>query len=198
MKKILPDNPLPGLLGFNRLIPASLAILLFSVLLSFSSCRKGLYGEDGWAFVSLTWIDDEPEYFEIENDFIPRVFFWDYYYRVEPGLYFIYYEGVHRRGGRVTPYAWELEYEVWVNEGERGKAYWQVGEDGPDAYFTIECSPFGPEVFYEEIYPEKSASLNEDTEVVMNDGEVIIVEKQSENYTMQIRYRKVEPHNNRQ
>ena len=196
--KILPNNPLTGLSGFNRLRPAALTILLFSLLLSFSSCRKGLYGDDGWAFVSLTWIDDEPEYLEIENDFIPRVFFWDYYYRVEPGLYFIYYEGVHRRGGRVTPYAWELEYEVWVNKGERGKAYWQVGEDGPDAYFTIECSPFGPEVFYEEVYPEKSASLNEDTEVVMNDGEVIIVEKQSENYTMQIRYRKVEPRNNEQ
>ena len=196
--KTLPNNPLTGLSGFNRLRPAALTILLFSLLLSFSSCRKGLYGDDGWAFVSLTWIDDEPEYLEIENDFIPRVFFWDYYYRVEPGLYFIYYEGLHRRGGRVTPYAWELEYEVWVNKGERGKAYWQVGEDGPDAYFTIECSPFGPEVFYEEVYPEKSASLNEDTEVVMNDGEVIIVEKQSENYTMQIRYRKVEPRNNEQ
>ncbi|TVR68276.1 MAG: hypothetical protein EA408_13710 [Marinilabiliales bacterium] len=169
--------------------------LLAAVLLLLPSCYKGEYGQPGLAFVAFTWIDDEPAYIEIENEFIPPVFYWDWFYRVDPGLYYIYYEGVHRRGGRLNPYAWELEYEVWENPGKKGKHPWQVGPDGPDAYFTIELTPFGPEVFYEEVYPEKSAQLEDETEIIMNNGDVIIIEKQNKNHTLRLTYRKVAPRN---
>ncbi len=170
-----------------------LAFLLPAVLMLIPSCYKGEYGQPGLAFVAFTWIEDEPSYIEIENEFIPPVFYWDWFYRVDPGIYYIYYEGDHRRGGRINPYAWELEYEVWENPGKKGKHLWQTGPDGPDAYFTIELSPFGPEVFYEELYPEKSAKQEDEPGINMNIGEVIILEKQSNNHNLRLTYRKVEP-----
>ncbi len=174
----------------------ALALLLAAGFLLLPSCYKGEYGQPGLAFVAFTWVEDEPEYIEIENEFIPPVFYWDWFYRVDPGHYYIYYEGVHSRRGRTNPYAWELEYEVWENPGKKGKHPWQIGPDGPDAYFTIELSPFGPEVFYEEVYPEKSAQLEDEPEIIMNNGDVIIIEKQSNNHSLRLTYRKVEPRKN--
>lgn len=169
------------------------AILLLLLIMLFPSCEEGNDGLPGFAFVAFTWIDTEPEYIEIENEFIPEIFYWDWFYRVDPGLYYIYYEGTQRRGGREHPYAWELEYEVYENPGERGKLFWQDGDDGPDAYFTIECSPFGPEIYYEEADIEKSTSLNDEQEIVINTGDGMIVEKHHNNYSLRLIYKKVQP-----
>ncbi len=189
-----PDNKLvPSGISIQKLRLIVAAILLLAVILLILSCEKGSYGEHGLAFVAFTWIEDEPEYIEIENEFIPAVFYWDWFYRVDPCIYYIYYEGNHWRGGRTNPYAWELEYEVWENPGKKGKHPWQTGSDGPDAYFTIELSPFGPEVFYEELYHEKSAVPVEEHEVIINDSEEIIIEKQSNSYNLRLRYKRVEP-----
>ena len=187
------DKPVPAWVRIQKLRLTLAAILLLAVALLISSCEKGSYGEHGLAFVAFTWVEDEPEYIEIENEFIPAVFYWDWFYRVDPGLYYIYYEGNHRRGGRIIPYAWELEYEVWENPGKKGKAFWQPGDDGPDAYFTIELSPFGPEVIYEEVYHEKSAVPVEEQEDIISDSEEFIIEKQSNNYNLRLRYKRVEP-----
>ena len=188
-----PDNKLvPAEIRIQKLPLTVTGILLLAVILLISSCEEGSYGESGLAFVAFTWVEDEPDYIEIENEFIPAVFYWDWFYRVDPGIYDIYYEGNHSRGGRINPYAWELEYEVWENPGKKGKHPWQTGPDGPDAYFTIELSPFGPEVFYEEVSPEKSARPDEGSEIIMNDGDVIIIERHSNNLSLRLTYRRVE------
>lgn len=164
---------------------SAFAILL---TLALASCEKGELGDPGFAFVAFTWVEDEPDYLEIANDFIPAVFYWDWYYRVDPGVYHVYYEGLFRR----ESYAWELEYEVWENPGERGKYAWEEGLVGPDAYFTIELSPFGPEVIYEEIYPDKSEADGK-TELVMPEiGSSFTVEQQNNDYKLRVTYRKVE------
>jgi len=167
------------------LVPAF--AILFSLILP--SCEKGELGDPGLAFVAFTWTEHEPEYIEIANDFIPAVFYWDWYYRVDPGIYYVYYEGVFRR----SPYAWELEYEVWENEGTKGKHAWIKGTNGPDAYFTIELSPLGPEVIYEEIYPDKTGAHSELDLVVPEIGSTIIVEMNNNDFNLRLRYKKVEP-----
>ena len=94
-----PDNKLVlAEIRIQKLRPTVTGIFLLAVILLISSCEKGSYGEYGLAFVAFAWIEDEPEYIEIENEFIPALFYWDWFYRVDPGLYYIYYEGDHRRG----------------------------------------------------------------------------------------------------
>ena len=168
-----------------------LNVFAVSLLMIFASisCEKGEIGEPGLAFVAFTWVDHEPEYIEIANDFIPATFYWDWYYRVEPGIYYVYYEGIYRR----SPYAWELEYEVWENEGKRGKHAWVKGPDGPDAYFTIELSPFGPEVIYEEVYLDKSGAGFGNHTIIPEIGSSYVVEKQNKDYNLRLRYNRVEP-----
>lgn len=193
-----PDSynmPSPGRIRIDRLHHRLIVfgILLLAALLILGSCKKGEDGYPGFAFVEFTWIDTEPEYIEVENEFIPAIFYWNWFYRVDPGLYFIYYEGVHWRGGRGHPYAWELEYEVWENPGTKGKPFWQDGEDGPDAYFTIECSPFGPELYYEEFFPEKSAVSDQEYDIILDNGEEIVIERQHNQYNIRLRYKRVDP-----
>ena len=92
-----PDNKLvPSGISIQKLRLIVAAILLLAVILLILSCEKGSYGEHGLAFVAFTWIEDEPEYIEIENEFIPAVFYWDWFYRVDPCIYYIYYEGEGR------------------------------------------------------------------------------------------------------
>lgn len=171
-------------------------MLLVAALSFLPSCEKGEEGLPGLAFVAFSWVTDEPDYIEIENEFIPAVFYWDWYYRVDPGTYYVYYEGEHRRSSGMEPYAWELEYEVWENPGKPGKYYWEEGPDGPDAYFTVELSPFGPEVYYEEVTAEKSAGTEETEAPLFQPGHEIIVEKQVKNFNLRLKYKMVTPRHN--
>jgi hypothetical protein len=167
-------------------------LILVAAILLLNSCEKGYDGWPGKAFVGFVWIDDEPAYIEFENDYIPSMFYWDEYYRVAPGLYYVYYEGEHFIGNQLYEYAWELEYEVYELPGERGKPFRKDGADGPDAYFTIECTPYGPELYFEELYATKSAEIEGKTEVISN-GEEIIIEKTDKDFGLRIRYKKTEP-----
>jgi hypothetical protein len=170
--------------------------ILIAAILLLNSCEKGYDGWPGKAFVGFIWIDDEPAYIEFENEYIPSMFYWDEYYRVAPGLYYVYYEGEHFIGNQLYEYAWELEYEVYEIEGERGRPFRRDGTDGPDTYFTIECSPHGPELYFEEFYKEKSADIKGEAEVIINNGEEIIIEKTENNFGLRLRYKKTEPRGN--
>lgn len=165
--------------------------MLLALSCSFSSCEKGEYGEPGFAFVAFSWVDAEPDYLEIANDFIPAVFYWDWFYRVDPGIYYVYYEGKYGR----NDYAWELEYEVWEKEGKRAEFVWLEPENGPDAYFTVELSPFGPEVIYEEVEVEKQGYVDNSDSHPMEVGQEVILEKHHEGYSLRLRYKRVEPRN---
>ncbi len=163
--------------------------IILTLSFSFLSCEKGEYGQPGYAFVAFTWADAEPDYIEIANDFIPAVFYWNWFYRVDPGIYSVYYEGKHNR----RTYAWELEYEVWENEGKRAKYVWVEPTDGPDAYFTIELSPFGPEVIYEEVKVEKQGYVDDSESHFLEVGQEVILEMLHEDYNLRLRYQRVEP-----
>lgn len=182
-KQFLTNNWRNGHARFLKIL--AIAIFFF---LPLASCEKGELGDPGLAFVAFTWVEHEPDYIEIANDFIPALFYWDWYYRVDPGIYYVYYEGEFRR----SPYAWELEYEVWENEGKRGKHSWIKGTDGPDAYFTIELSPFGPEVIYEEIYPDKSGTDGKAELIIPEIGSSFTVEQQCNDYRLRVTYRRIE------
>ena len=176
----------------NRIVFCRSVILVAIVItlsLSFTSCEKGEYGQPGYAYVAFTWVDAEPDYIEIVNDYIPAVFFWNWFYRVDPGIYSVYYEGKHNR----RTYAWELEYEVWENDGKRAEFVWIEPKDGPDAYFTVELSPFGPEVIYEEVEVEKQGYVDDSDDHPAEIGHEIILEKHQEEYSLRLRYKRVEP-----
>lgn len=187
------SDPTPGLQAGNKSYFYTLSgkiLLMFAVMLLSGSCEKGYDGEPGMAFVSFIWTQDEPDYVENDNEFIPVTFVWDWYYPAAPGLYHTYYEGVHSSGGQLYEYAWELEYEVWENPGTSGRLF-EDGENGPDAYFTVECNPYGPDTYYEEAYPEKSASGNESNDTLINNGDEIVIEKSDKNFNMRLTYKKV-------
>ncbi len=191
MKKLSHNQSAAAKKGnrFSQLLPGLFILVLLLIL---GSCEKGHDGWPGRAYVALSWLEHEPDYIELDNEYIPAVFYWDEYYRVAPGLYWIYYEGIHSRRGKLYEYAWEIEYEVWENPGERGKPF-KDGLDGPDGYFTIELAPDGPEVYYEEFSPAKSATADENAGIVFRNDEEIIVEKHDNNFTLRIRYKKVDP-----
>ena len=178
-----------GITRFSRLLPGLLILALFLML---GSCEKGHDGWPGRAYVALSWWEHEPDYIELDNDYIPVVFYWDEYYRVAPGSYWIYYEGVHSRRGKLYEYAWDLEYEVWENPGEQGKPF-KDGLDGSDGYFTIELAPDGPEVYYEEFYPAKSATDGDNAGIILHSDDEIIIEKHSNNFSLRVKHRKVDP-----
>ena len=183
-----PGKPLTA--SALRLIAAT--IFITAALTLTVSCDKAYDGWPGRAYVALAWYGHEPDYIEMGNEYIPALFYWNEYYRVAPGMYWIYYEGRYRRGGRDYEYSWELEYEVWEVPGTRGKPF-RDGEDGPDAWFTIELTPDGPEVLYEESYPLKSALSNDDAGLILQNEDEIIFEKYSNNYGIRIRYKKAHP-----
>ncbi len=172
---------------------ALLSLLLLIPLSLLFSCQKGDDPFPGLAFVAISYTVVEPEFIEMENPFIPELFYWDWFYRTDPGLYYIYYEGDRRVGGRSNPYAWEIEYEIWEYEGKRARYFWQEGETGPDAYFTIVCSPYGPEVHHEKDYPEKTTW--DDDQIISAPGteKEIIIEELSHNFGFRMRYRQVIP-----
>lgn len=175
------------------------AVAMLLAVLSFSSCVIHVhddYGYDGLpgdAYVALSWSRDEPEFIEAGTNAIPEIFYWDEFYYIRPGWYVLYYEGEFYNGYDWEFYGWEVEYEIWINEGEPG-GYGYDGRNGADNYFTIDLNPRGPYVYSEigykstdsnsEILPERY-SLQEESE------DLIVVKQVNEKYTMQLTYKKV-------
>ena len=166
-------------------------ILFFSaivIMMVLTSCTKGRNGRDGLAYVSVTWDVDRPDYIDVGNPSFPRNFFFGEFYRVYPGRYFMYYEGVFWNGYAFAHYAWDVEYEVWENRGEAG-GYYYDGRDGIDNYFSLRCTPYGPYT-----YQLKSESANDNTVKIKEnkDGKLVITEEK-EFFTIRITYSKATP-----
>jgi hypothetical protein len=160
-------------------------------LLVFSSCEDDYYGYDGRpgrAYLSLTWANEIPEYLDAGTGAIPETFRWGEFYRAYPGYYLMYYEGSVWNGFGWTFYAYEVEYEIWINEGEPGRPYGVDGRDGADTFLTIECSPYGPFLYN----TEKSTTVTKKYEVLMETDELIQVVQKGDVYSMKITYTKVE------
>lgn len=183
---------------FKKLI-SNKFIWLFSISLVFilGSCEMdhhGYNGRPGDAYLSLSWEAAEPDYLDVGTSAIPPIFHWDEYYRAFPGIYLLYYEGSIWNGHRWISYAWEMEYDIWEVQGEHG-GYHYDGADGPDSYFTLVCSPYGPYVYDEYVYYKKgidSVDVSEKFENIENTGEV---SKTVKGFGIKIKYNKVEPRN---
>ncbi len=147
----------------------------------------------GRAYLAIDWKHSEPLYIEAGNKFIPSTFYWGEFYRIPPGNYLLYYEGEYFNGRRWISYAWEVEYQIWVNQGEFGLPHGIDGLDGADVYFTIICSPGGPAKFFEEHYKSAQTNLPVNFDLIQNTGELIEIKQINQNFTLSIKYRKVQP-----
>lgn len=170
-----------------------LNILLLGVSLLFlSSCQKEYWindGFDGRAFLALSWSDSEPEYIDPGTNAIPLYFYWDEYYQINPGVFTMYYDGIIWDNYGWYEYAWEVDYEIWINYGELGTFLYD-GRDGADSYFVVECNPYGPYVYLD----LKSTQQNNKFTVLEEEDDLIIIQLDKKNYSIKLTYRKVEKH----
>ncbi len=164
-----------------------LLLMAFFVTSCYVEPWYGRDGQPGRAYLSLTWIDTKPEYIDAGTGAIPPVFQYGKYYRAYPGFYTLYYDGHFWNGQAYAFYAWEVDYEIWAVAGEPGGMY-HNGANGPDNYFTVECSPFGPWV-YGPGY--KDEELPEGYELKENTGERVTIEKKGTDFGITITYKKV-------
>ncbi|MFC2137167.1 hypothetical protein ACFLTE_03225 [Bacteroidota bacterium] len=186
MKKILTYNIYP-----NPLKHVLKLVLIVSIL--FMSCdRMGEDGDPGKAYMAISFYNIEPSFIDVGNTDIPQTFYYDEYYRVTPGWYTLYYEIKYIESFITITHAYEVDYEIWINVGERGDINYD-GRDGADTYFTVELYPDGPEFWEDENY--KSTSVAGDLYMPMEIGEEIKVIKTENLYNMKITYRKVKPRN---
>lgn len=147
----------------------------------------GYDGRDGRSYLALTYAVDEPDYVDAGTGSIPEYFYWDEYYRARTGFYTMYYDGYYRHGSTIEEYAWEIDYEIYYLEGEQG-GHGYHGSDAPDMYFTVECHPYGP-YYYEE---ELKMSLPEGVRIVSENSEQIELVQEKETMGIKVTYRRVE------
>ena len=168
-------------------------LILPLIALIVTSCYKepwyGRDGRPGNAYLAVSWIDAKPDYIDAGTGDIPPVFEYGRYYKAWPGFYTMYYDGRFWNGQAHVSYAWEVDYEVWTVAGEPGGMYYN-GANGPDNYFTVECSPYGPWV-YGPGY--KSASLPEAYELVKQTEEEIVIMREGTDFGITLTYKKVVP-----
>lgn len=181
-------NPAFGLKGINKII---VKLLFAGALLIFlSSCEKDYWGYDGFdgrAYLALSWSDTEPDYIEPGTHAIPNRFYWDEFYRISPGIYTMYYDGEFWDGYGWLEYAWEVDFEIWINYGEEGSLFYD-GQDGADNYFVVECNPYGPFVFMD----LKSKAVNAKYEVLESSENTTSILMKEKHFSMKLTYRKVE------
>jgi len=181
--KIQESESMNFLSGYKIIIAGFLLLFL-------SSCQKEYWGYDGFdgkAFIALSWTDSEPDYIDPGTNAIPSNFYWDDYYRIHPGIYTLYYDGVVGTRNGWVEYAWEVDYEIWINYGEPGSRFYD-GMDGLDNYFVLECNPYGPDIFLD----LKSKSLNSNYKIISSTDDMKVVLTENEYFSMKATYRKVE------
>ncbi len=164
-------------------------ILVSLVFILITSCERGRDGRPGRAFLALDWELVPPEYLDAGTPDIPPYFNWGQYYLAHPGFYTLYYEGTVHNGPTHVFYAWEIDYEIWICEGEPGGYYYLDGRDGPDSYFTVICNPNGPYT----VNCMKMSEADAEATIVEDSGDRIVVMMEKNEYRMKLTYRKVEP-----
>jgi len=146
------------------------------------------YGYDGDAFLSLTWSNDRPDYLDAGTADIPAYFEWGRYYHVRSGFYTCYYEGYFWDYTHYATYAWEVDYEIWINYGVNSN-HSHPAYNGADTYFELELNPYGPYVYH----PYKSSEVEDvDFEVLEESADKIVILKKTEAFSMKITYKKRE------
>ena len=164
-------------------------VIIVLLILSLTACEKAWHGRDGRpgdAYLALTWYESEPTYIDAGTNAIPPVFYWGDYYKIQPGYYSFYYEGSVWAGMSWAYYGWEVDYEINEIPGEGGDWYYH-GADGPDNFFTIECSPYGP--YISGAY--KSMAISEKYELLEENESMIKVKQKADGVSMVVTYRRL-------
>jgi len=170
-----------------------IALLFVSGMLIITpSCHVGTDGRPGLAYISFDWEESKPEFIDCGTSAVPPNFYYGTSYRINPGWYTAYYEGKVWNGQAWGTYAWEMDYEIWVNPGQRG-GYGYNGKDGMNTYLNFICSPYGPKLFRQDAYLRKAPVEAEiiDSEILPNGDQVM--EYHVDDYSVRITYRKAEP-----
>ncbi len=179
-------------LNLKKILKTSLLFVLISLFLS-SCYRDDPYyppaqGLPGDAFLALTWEYDIPDYLDVGTADIPAYFEWGRYYFVRPGFYTCYYEGIFWDYTHYATYAWEVDYEIWINLGTSSTPY-RPAYNGADNFFTLELNPYGPFVYSS----YKSAAVESlEFEVLSETADEIVILKTEEAYSMKVTYKKKE------
>lgn len=172
---------------------ALIAILSASFIITTTSCHVGSDGRPGLAYITFEWEVSKPDFIDCGTPAVPPNFYYGTYYRISPGWYTAFYEGKVWTGQAWGTYAWEMDYEIWVNPGQRG-GYGYNGKDGLNTYMNFVCTPYGPKIYRHESYMRKAQDSDSDDtareEVTGTDG---TVEFQAGEYSVRMTYRKVEP-----
>ena len=87
-------------------------------------------------------------------------------------------------------YAWEVDYRIYEIPGEPGDWHYN-GANGPDTYFTLEMSPYGP--YISSNY--KSSEIFEGYELIAEKDDEITVKQIVNGMEMEVTFKKVEPRN---
>lgn len=189
IKKIGKETAKPGEVKVTRKsVQILLPVLLILVL---SACERAWHGSDGRpgdAFIALTWQVEQPNYIDAGTAAIPKRFYYGQYYKINPGYYDLYYEGTVWTGQFWGSYAWEVTYEIWEVPGERGDWYYN-GANGPDNYFDIEMSPYGPYIYSD----YKSGAEETKYEVLEETDDRIVVLQKGDGVNMKVTFKKVDP-----
>lgn len=167
--------------------------LLFLTLLVFTtpSCYVGTDGRPGLAYVAFDWEVEQPEYIDCGTSAVPPQFYYGTNYRINPGWYHCYYDGKVWNGTAWGSYAWEMDYEIWVNPGQKG-GYGFNGRDGMNTYLNFVCSPYGPKLFRRDDYLRKAKEVPvRSTEITPEDEQVSTYDLGE--YTVKMTIRKVAP-----
>lgn len=170
-------------------------LILFVMIQTLTSCvyyeepypQTGFDGYDGKSYIRLNWSENEPDYIDVDN-LVPSNFYWNTFYRTNPGLYTVYYEYDYYNGYSTITYAYEADIEVWVNRGEAGGVGYD-GRDGADEYFDLGLYPDGTFDYYESART-KSLSMA-DTTLRMGAFDTLTVNGKTAN--MKVIYKRVEP-----
>ena len=158
-------------------------LLVFVILtLSISSCRIEVDGRPGRAYLSLEWNGYKPTFVDAGTSAIPEYFDYGRFYRIQPGYYNIYYEGTDYYYSTPRNYAWDMDYEIFLNEGRPN------GYNGDDVYFTIELNPWGPESFFTD---KKQNDLILGYKIIEKNDKIIILERSVDDYGIRIKYTKI-------
>lgn len=169
-----------------------LVIMILFSLMYFSSCER--YGSDGYpgkAFLSVNWDVSKPDYLDVGTSDIPAVFEWAAYYRAYPATNTLSYDGKVWKGTYWANYAWQVDYEIYENPGEKGGPNYN-GRNGLNSYFDIVCTPYGPDITsYDALIKPIETTYD-----VNSVPEKITIIKRDGNYSIKITYTQVKTPNN--
>ena len=149
------------------------------------------YGPDGlpgFAFLSVDWTGDKPDFISTNNGAIPTYFQYGAFYQSHPGFFNLYYEGAFYDGPDFIEYFWDVDFEVWINAGYPGQPGNIPGANGLDSYLTMVCNPFGP---FEERMNKTMPESMEGFEILSKTDDEIVIKKENEFAGIKITYTKV-------